>query len=318
MRNALKMAAWILCACPPLILVTGCPAVAQQPPAPQQPATQQTNPPSSEPASPPPAAPSKPPVAARDSFYAGDGFSITLRYAYMTGHPSMGTGIGDANTYPSSLDFGGTPRPSGEGIVSIPVGKHNALHFSFLRILGTGNSTAPQDTTIFNVSWPSGTYMATHYNLENAKLSLDYLSWPFPVKDSKFHIKTLWEIQYTTILSSFDAPALHGQTDAAGAPVVTSGYGKDWFLYPSFGLGADYLISKNLRFEARGSGFALPHRSDLWDAEATLCYRWGKLELQAGAEAFHFKTSPQRVEYVGGTYPGVFVGMRWYPEFSKH
>ncbi|MGA2135320.1 MAG: hypothetical protein ABSH50_23780 [Bryobacteraceae bacterium] len=323
MRNALKMAAWIFCACLPLVLGTGPAAAQQQPSTPPQPATAQ--PPAAQPtdsqstpAQTPPPAPPPVAIVSGDTFYAGDGISITLRYSYLSGRPVMGTGQGDANAYPSSLNFGGYPRPSGEGIVSIPIGKHNALRFSFFRILGTGNAVAPVDTTIYNTTWAGGTYLATHYNLENAKLSLDFLSWPFPVKDSKFHIKTLWEVQYTTILSSVDAPLEHGLTDAAGDPVVTSGYGKDWFIYPSLGLGIDYLISKKLRFEARGSGFAIPHHSTLYDTEVSLNYRWGALELQAGAKDFHFKTSPLHVEYVAGSYPGIFLGVRWYPEYGKH
>jgi len=326
MRNALKMAAGMVCACLPLLVVTG--AEAQQPaattPAPataqpsSQPATQQSST-SGNQAVAPSSAPATPVVVnTQPPFYAGDGISLTLRYEYLTGRPVMGTGQGDANTYPSSLNFGGYPRPSGEGILSIPVGKHNALRFSFFRILGQGNTVAQQDTTIYSTTWNGGTYLATHYNLENAKLSLDYLSWPFPVKDSKFHIKTLWEVQYTTILASADAPYLHGETDAAGDPIITNGYGKDWFIYPSLGMGIDYLFSKRLRFEARASGFAIPHHSTIYDAEATADYRFGRFELQAGAKIFHFKTSPLHVEYVAGTYPGIFVGVRWYPEYGKH
>jgi hypothetical protein len=232
----------------------------------------------------------------------------------------MGTGHGNSSGYSTSLEFSGKPRPVPGAMFTIPLGKqqHHALHISYFRIQGLGNPTAPQALIIWGTDFPQGTYLATHYTLQNWKGSFDYLSWPFPVKDSKFHLKTLYEINYTTISTSVDAPLNHGQTDAAGNPVVTNGYGINWFIYPSFGLGVDYKINHNLRFEARASGFAFPHRATIWDSEASLNYRFGKLEIQGGAKAFHFKTSPLQVEFVQATYPGVYVGLRWYPEYSSH
>ena len=149
---------------------------------------------------------------------------------------------------------------------------------------GIGNPTAPERLIIFGTNYYQGDYLAMHYTMQNAKISFDYLSWPFPIKDSKFHIKTLWEIQYTTILTSVDAPLRHGETDASGNLITVNGQGKDWFIYPSFGLGIDYLFSHRFRFEARASGFIFPHRSTIWDAEASLNYRFGKFEVQGGAE----------------------------------
>ena len=311
MRNALKTAAWIAGVCLGFVL-HGQPAAAQQPAAQQQTTTQQPAP-AGQP-SPPPAPPQ---VVTAGDFYAGDGISITAQYWLGYGHPSMGTGHGNGNGEPSSVDYLGKPRPAPAGIISIPVGKHNALRISYFRIQGNGNPTLPAASIIYGTSYNQGDYLAVHYVMQNVKASFDYLSWPFPVKDSKFHIKTLWEVQYTNIASSFDAPLRHGQTDASGAPIIVSAYGKDWFIYPSFGLGADYLISHNFRFEARASGFAFPHRATIWDTEASLNYRFGKFEIQGGVKAFHFKTSPEKVEFVQATYPGAFVGLRWYPEYGK-
>jgi len=310
MGNALKMAVRTLGVCLLYAMTTRQPIAAQQqsPAAPPQPSAQQ-----------PPAAP-PPVVTPAGQFHGGDGFSITVQYWLATGSPDMGTGHANVSGEPSSLDFGGKPRPIPGAILTIPVGKrqNHAIHISYFRIQGVGNPTASQPLIIFGTNFLQGDYLATHYTLQNAKISLDYLSWPFPIKDSKFHVKTLWEIQYTTVNSGVDAPLRFGETDAAGNVITTAGYGKDWFIYPSFGLGADYLISHNFRFEARASGFAFPHKSTIWDAEASLNYRFGKIEVQAGAKAFHFKTSPQQVEYLRATYPGVYVGLRWYPEFGAH
>ena len=311
MENALKLAVWTLSVCLLYVIATGQPIAAQQQPAAQQQSSaQQTT-------APPPAAPPPPAVTPAGQFYGGDGISLTVQYWLATGHPYMGTGHANTSGVSNSLDFSGKPRPVPGAILTIPIGKHHALHFSYFHLQGVGNPTAPQALTIFGTNFLQGDYLATHYTLQNAKLSLDYLSWPFPIKDSKFHVKTLWEVNYTTINSSIDAPLRYGETDASGNPVTTTGSGKDWFIYPSFGLGVDYLASHNLRFEARASGFIFPHRSTIWDTEASLNYRFGKFEVQGGAKAFHFKTSPERVEFVQGTFPGVYMGLRWYPEYSS-
>lgn len=322
MRNALKTAAGIPGVCLLYVIITGPPAGAQQPSTTQpQTSTQQqsTAPPATvQPPAPPPSAPAPPAVISTGPFYGGDGISLLLQYGLGVGHPVMGTGHANGSGEPSSLDYMGTPRPEMGATFSIPVGKHNAIRASYFRMQGNGNPTVSQNEIIYGVNYYTGNYLAVHYVMQNIKLSLDYLSWPFPVKDSKFHVKTLWELQYTNIGTGTDAPLLHGETDASGAPVNINGYGSDWFIYPSFGLGADYLISQKLRFEARASGFAFPHRSTIWDTEATLNYRLGKYEIEAGLKDFHFKTNPEKVEFVRATFPSVYVGFRWYPEYGRH
>lgn len=328
MWNAPKTAARILCAPLLIVWIAAPPAVAQQPPAApqQQPAAapqQPSSPPQSatQPQSSTPQTTGQRPAPApaiAPPFYGGDGFSVTLQYWLGTGHPQMRTGRATFSGVSTDMDYGGTPRPMPSAMMSFPLPKHNAIRVSYFRIQGSGNSTTNQAINVYGTSYLEGDYLATHYNLQNVKISLDYLSWPFPVKDSKFHIKTLWEMQYTTIATGLDAPLRHGQTDASGAGIVTQAYGSNWFFYPSFGLGIDYLATHNFRFEARASGFAFPHRSTVWDAEASLNYRFGKLELQAGAKAFHFKTSPGQEQYIYATYPGAFVGLRWYLDFGRH
>jgi len=323
MGNAIKLATGTLGVCLFCFLAPGGPIAAQQAPAaPSQPAaqpaaTQQTT---EQPPAPAhaPALPPPPVVTPVGQFYAGSGFSVTLQEWLGFGHPNMGTGHANTNGVPNYLDYGGNPRPSPGAVVTIPIGKYHAIHVSYFRIQGQGNSISPAAEVIFNTGFLQGDYLATHYTMQNAKVGLDYLSWPFPIKDSKFHIKTLYEINYTTILTSVDAAMRHGFTDASGNLITTNGQGTDWFIYPSFGLGADYLISHKLRFESRASGFIFPHRSTIWDAEASLNYRFGKWELQGGIKAFHFKTSPALTEFVQSTFPGIYVGLRWYPEYTSH
>jgi len=327
MGNALKVAVRTLGVCLLYASTTGQPIAAQQTPAAPQtpaagppPAAQQ--PPAAPPATvqqSPPASQPLPVILPPGQFNGGDGWSLTVQEWLGVGHPNMGTGHTNTNGYPSTLDYNGNPRPSPGATLAIPIGKrqNHALHFSYFRVQGVGNPTSPNAVIIYGTGFLQDDYLAVHYTMQNAKLSLDYLSWPFPIKDSKFHIKTLWEIQYTTILTSVDAPLRHGETDASGNLITTNAQGKDWFIYPSFGLGADYLISHRLRFEGRASGFLFPHRSTVWDAEASLNYRFGKFELQGGLKTFHFKTSPGRTEFVQATFPGVYVGLRWYPEYSS-
>jgi len=303
MGRALKPPAGMLCVCLAGLMIAGRPLSAQQQSDTQKPDAQQ-----------PSASIPSPPA----TLYGDNGFSITIDYWKPTGHPYMGDGHLNTSGTSTALDFAGNALGSEGAAFGIPIGKLNALRVSYFRLQGVGNPTAPTDLAIDSISYNAGDYMAVHYRLQNIKIGLDYLSWPFPVKDSKFRLMTLWEVQYTTIYSSFDAPLRHGETDASGNPIQTWGYGTNWFIYPSLGLGAIYHVSHRLRFEARASGFAFPHRSTIWDAEATLNYRFGKMEIQGGAKAFHFKTSPAQVSFVQATFPGAFVGLRWYLESSKY
>jgi hypothetical protein len=338
MRNAFTVAARILCVCLLFFFLPVGHSFAQQSPAqqtpvqqspaqqtpaqqPQPPAAQQTAQPITAPSSQQPAvapAPPPPPPSPVDKFFTGDGFSITLFYWQTAGHPVMGTGHQNTNGEPSDLSTLGDPKRTPSFIASVPVGKNNTVRVSYFRTQGDGNIVPTQPLIIFGTSFLDGDYLATRYTLQDAKISLDYLSWPFPVKGSKFRLKTLWEVQAIWISSSVDAPLRAGETDSAGNLIQTTGVGTDWFIYPSFGLGADYLASKNFRFEARASGFILPHLSTLWDTEVTANYRFGKFEVMAGEKGFHFKTAPRHIEFVQDTLTGIFVGLRWYPHYQSH
>jgi hypothetical protein len=188
---------------------------------------------------------------------------------------------------------------------------------SYFRTQGGGNTVAGPPAynkgfLVWGANFSQGDLIATSYTLQNVKISLDYLSWPFPVNNARFRLKTLWEVQYTTIRSSADA-VYAPQVDSSGNAIQTSGTGSDWFIWPTFGLGMEYMISRHFRFEAKGSGFAIPHHATIWDTEAFFAYRFGSWELDFGGKAFHFKTSPKHPQYMFSTMPGAFVGVRWYP-----
>ena len=82
------------------------------------------------------------------------------------------------------------------------------------------------------------------------------------------------------------------------------------FLSKGLGLGGTGLLL-TLRFVA---GFALPHHFNLWDLDASVAYRLGKIELRGGARALHFRSSSQSDYWVRGTLSGAFVGVRWYSD----
>ena len=294
--------------------------------APRSVAQQRTPPPPEDrprttPAEPPPLTPAPAPpkiISPEEMYDTSDGrTSFRLFYWYNPTDPKMFTGKGADHNVDSTLSFEGKSKASPGAELSFPAGKFNTLRFSYFRTQGSGNTTAgtpppSRGTVIWGANFNPGDLVTTSYTVQNAKISLDYTSWPFPVNNARFRIKTLWEVQYTTIRSGVEAP-FAPTTDASGNAIQTAGTGSNWFIWPSLGMGIEAMLAKHVRFELKGSGFAFPHRSTLWDAEGFLAYKSGKWELDFGGKAFHFKTSPKRPEYLQATMPGAFVGIRWYP-----
>jgi hypothetical protein len=71
-------------------------------------------------------------------------------------------------------------------------------------------------------------------------------------------------------------------------------------------------MTKHLRWELKGSGFGIPHHADIWDAQADVALRLSAFEIQVGARAYHFKTSPSTDQYFTDTLDGAYVGIRYY------
>jgi len=245
-------------------------------------------------------------------------FSVKLLYWYTQPTPAMFTGRAADINVDSTTTFPGKTKPTPGAEISVPAGKNNTIRISYFRSLGSGNTTAVTPPTnkgevIWGANLNPGDYLANSYTIQNVKISLDYLSWPFPLNNRRFRLKTLWEVQYTNVKSAVSAPFAPIQ-DSSGNAIQTSGSGSDWFIWPSFGLGAEVMASKHFRFEVKGSGFALPHRATIWDTEGFLAYKSGQFEIDLGGKAFHFKTSPRRPEYLRATMPGAYIGIRWYPK----
>jgi len=123
----------------------------------------------------------------------------------------------------------------------------------------------------------------------------------------------LWEVQYTNINSNIDAP-LKPPTDESGNPLSYLVQGSRTLFLPTLGLGVEGRMSPNFRLELQGSGFGIPHHGAMWDAHASLIFRFGHFDVVAGVKAYHFKTTPKNEQYFAGTLKGAFAGLQWHSD----
>jgi hypothetical protein len=235
--------------------------------------------------------------------------------------PTFDKGRGSAGLpYNSHLTMQGAPKWANGAEVGIALGLHNMLKFSYFTTRASGDYTAPVITTVVGgQTYTAGTLISTDYRLQNFKISFDYLTWPYPVESRRFRLKTLWQLQYTSVRAGFDAPQLpltdangNPLIDAAGNPISYAASESKWFILPTFGLSATEYLTRNIRFEASADGFAIPHHSTLYEGESTLNVRVSHFELRGGAKLFHYKTSTNADFYLKGTLASVFFGLRWY------
>jgi hypothetical protein len=230
---------------------------------------------------------------------------------------------GHAATFPqaSLVTMQGRPKYVGGAEFGVALGLHNALKISYWGARAAGDIVAGQDLTLWSQVYSKGWPVSTNYRVQDLKMSFDYLTWPYPVESRKFRLKTLWQLQYISVRSVFDAPT-QPLVDATGAPLIDAtgnpityrAQGTKWWMTPTIGLGLTQYISRNVRIDINGSGFGIPHKWTVWDTDATANFRFGHFELQAGAKAFHFKSSPANVFFVRNTMASVFFGIRWYSE----
>ena len=243
------------------------------------------------------------------SIIEGGGVSIQPWYWLTSSQPTLRPGAQSTAVGPASLHFPGKARGATGFTFSVPAGKQNTLRLSYFRAHGSGQSVATSDLSLFSVGYTAGDVLATDYKVQNVKLSWDYLSYTFK---NKVRFKTLWEAQLASVETTVDAPLKPVTVDSNG---LTSSYlatGSKWVLYPTFGVAFEQAPSKRFRWEAKGSGFGVPHRAVIWDIEAAAVVRLGPMEMVAGEKAFSLKTSPRADAYYRQTLNGPFVGIRWY------
>jgi hypothetical protein len=237
-------------------------------------------------------------------------FSLELAVWPTAASPVLSEGKASTSTNRSVLRFPGHARPAMGGVISLPTGAHDSLRFAYFRTGRRDTLVAPSDLSFFATSFNAGDALTTNYTLQHGKISYSYLSYPAPAGDSRFLLKTLWEVHVTSVESVVSAPG-KPTADSSGNFVSTSATGTRWFLYPAIGAGVEHLKSDRFRWNAQASGFGLPGRSTLWDAEVKGAYRLGRVEAVIGAQGLHIKTSPRDKEYFKTTLFGVYVGLRW-------
>lgn len=276
----------------------------------QAPAQGAQQPPAAQTTTQPPAA--KPPVKEVPADPSDEGFSIGVFYWYAPTTPHMRNGAAASKTAsPATLDYPGNNRPAPGAIVSIPAGKYNSFRISYFETRNSYSGTAPSKTAVrlFGSDFNEHDVMQVQYKLQHVKASWDYLSWPFPYDRNKLRIKTLWQVHYTTIHTYVEGPIT---IDSIGNVYQSASDGSNSFFSPALGLGLEKAFSRSFRWEGQASAFALPHRFALYDIDTFFAYKHKKLEIDIGAKAFYFKTSPKRNEFVRANMPGAYVGIRWY------
>lgn len=256
----------------------------------------------------PPPAPA-PPQSPYDS--SDSAFSLELFYWRTSIDPDLRTGHANVSTYPSTFSFPGNSPNTPGAELSIPAGRYNTIRVSYFRTKDTGSTTATSNITLFGTNYAPGDFLTTSYLLQNVSLVYDYLTWPWPPRDHKFLFKTRYGVQYTNISSVVVGPYL-ATTDDQGNAIATTALGAHRLIYPTFGLGYEYFVSKHFRVEMSADGFAFPRHAVTWKADGFLAYRLGHVEVVAGGKALHFKTSPKADEDFIATPYGAYVGLRLY------
>jgi hypothetical protein len=284
----------ILC---PLFAILPALQAQQQPSTPQAPPPP---PPGQQAPQPPPPAPKAPDVLLQDEGQISlDGFAWLP-----TGHPSFNKGQATTSTEASNATFQGQPKFAWGVNVRIPQGGHNAFRLSYFDTQASGSFTAPTDLNLWGSGYNAGDSISTTYRLRSFGFSYDFLTWPYPVRERRFRFKTLWQFQYASVKSTFDAPL------STNPPAP--GMGSKSIYLPGLGIGITEYLSKNARVEALVSGFDIPSHAALANGEADIAYKFGRIELRAGGKFFYFKTSPQADFYMKGTLAGAFAGLRFY------
>jgi hypothetical protein len=274
----------------------------------QKPPEHQAPPPSEAPPPPPVIATTPPPK--EPAVLEDGGFSIQPIYWFSKEQPALHGGK-VATTF-ESLDYpGNSNRPLG-GEIGIPTGHSNTLRISYFRVQGNANSTAGQDVFLFGEGFKAGDYLSANYLVQSAKISWDYLSYTWHKPHTNIRLKTLYELQYVNIGTNIAAPFKAPTSDANGNVDTNMATGTKTLFYPTVGMALGSMLGKHFRWEIRGSGFGLPHRANIWDAQGTIAFRFGPVEILGGEKAYHFKTSPQSEQYFVQTLQGAYVGIRYY------
>jgi hypothetical protein len=211
----------------------------------------------------------------------------------------------------SLLHLAGTPKIAPSAEIGMALGAHNSLTLSYFSTKASGSTTAPNALVVFSMPYKLGDRLTTTDRIKNVKLSFAYLTWPYPTESRHFRLRTLWQVQYVSISSDYDAPLRSATADSSGYLTSYATTGSKTLISPAVGLGLTEYASRNFRIELNVSGFDIPHHAAIGDAEAVAAYRTGHIELRVGAKGLYYKTSPRAEYYFRGRSVGAFVGVRW-------
>lgn len=249
-----------------------------------------------------------PPKYTPDYTNTGSGLSIEPIYWLPRGQPILHTGDYNNTGLPGYLDYPGKLDRSLTGNVVVPAGKGASVRFSYFQTSISGNTVAPVDLNLFGNAVNAGDPLVTQGKISAYKLSYDFVTYFWNFKGGDLRLKTLYEMQYVSVDTNVD----DFQPQTNGTYALSAFGGNKSIIVPTFGLGLDQTISKHFRWEARGSGWALPHRSKIGDTEFDVAARYGYVELVAGARVFYFRTSRRADHFDDGTLYGPYAGLRFY------
>jgi hypothetical protein len=196
--------------------------------------------------------------------------------------------------------------------VSVPLTRTAVIRFEAFLAKGDGTQDAPATTAPFGTSYNKGDFLSTQYQITGFKLSYDDLLYPYKYPVAKFRLKSLWEVQYIAVQSTFDAPLKPVTTDSSGNIISNSVSGTKNVILPTFGIAAEYAISPHVLLRAEASGFGIPHHSYVYDGQAYVAWRRQKLEIRAGFKALGLKTSPNTDQYFRDLISGGYVGILYH------
>lgn len=276
---------------PTLALISASAQVANQAPADQTP-----------PPAPAPAAPAGPDYPDPRTFTVGAFFWFTNQG--MGANPNVYNGRGSTSeeSLPNFGNYHNTPMVE----ASYPNTRTGVLYLQVFEEKGTGNENSPLTTYPLGLATAitKGDYLANQFQIKDAHIYLDDLLFPHKFPVSRLRFKSLWGFEYFSIHATATNPLV-------GSPVIADD--TRTILLPTFGVAAEYAISKHVLLRISGSGFGIYHRADIGHAEGTLSWRRGPIEIVGGERLLHFKSSPNNAAgYIAGTTIGAFAGVRWH------
>ncbi len=234
-------------------------------------------------------------------------FSFSMYY-WNTRHASADVRGGKMNTDPTIRNFDFPPLKSRSygATLTFPTGGFNRLEIHYFHVGGAGDVRPDRALSLEGSNVAAGELVTSQFKLTSVRVSWNYLTFPVPALDSRLRVKTFWEVEYAKLRPLLQFPE-KDLINGAYQQVTP----KKTIFYPGAGIGIEYVPSQKFRFEAHGSGMALPGRSRYIDAEASAVVRYGSLELFGGAKFFNFRTSTKNVFYLQGTVWGPMFGLRY-------